>query len=296
MNINNSNNTNNTNIFENNIIKIGVIGTGFVGNAIVQSLTINNISNIILYDKYINGGIGNIKDTLKSNIIFICLPTPYLEKTKKYDISAIEETLEYLYFNNFTYPILIKSTILPETTNILNKKFPSLQIIHNPEFLSQNTAISDFHNQKHIVLGKSNNCSNKSLQFVVLFYEKYYPNAKISQCDSNESECMKIFCNSFYAVKIQFFNELYSLCNNNDISFNNVKNLMLKNGWISPMHTNVPGNDGQLSYGGNCFPKDTTALLNYMKRKNCPNKVLEACINERNSMRTDFSNYQKQKK
>ena len=68
------------------------------------------------------------------------------------------------------------------------------------------------------------------------------------------------------------------------------KELMLKNGWINPMHTEVPGPDGQLSYGGYCFPKDTNALLQHMIKEDTPNKVLEATINERNEMRKDNTN------
>ena len=56
------------------------------------------------------------------------------------------------------------------------------------------------------------------------------------------------------------------------------------------MHTNVPGPDGQLSYGGYCFPKDTNALLQHMKNKDCLHNVLEACVNERNNMRDDNTN------
>ena len=116
------------------------------------------------------------------------------------------------------------------------------------------------------------------------FYQQYYPNADISVCSSTESESMKICCNSFYAVKIQFFNEIYSLCNKINCDYSVVKNLMLKNNWINPMHTNVPGRDGQLSYDGGCFPKDTNALLQVMKRNGSICKVLETCVNERNEM------------
>ena len=68
---------------------------------------------------------------------------------------------------------------------------------------------------------------------------------------------------------------------------------MLKNKWINPMHTQVPGVDGKLSYGGYCFPKDTNALLQHMKRLEVPSKVLEATIIERNLMRSDHANIQK---
>jgi UDP-glucose 6-dehydrogenase len=101
---------------------------------------------------------------------------------------------------------------------------------------------------------------------------------------------MKSFVNCFYSVKVQFFNELYLTCKANNCNYDTVKNLMLKNKWINPMHTNVPGPDGMLSYGGYCFPKDTNALLQHMKNKNVAHKVLQATIEERNEMRNDNVN------
>ena len=60
---------------------------------------------------------------------------------------------------------------------------------------------------------------------------------------------------------------------------------MLKNGWINEMHTNVPGSDKKLGYGGACFPKDCMSLLNYMNRNNTPRKILESVINECENIR-----------
>ena len=62
---------------------------------------------------------------------------------------------------------------------------------------------------------------------------------------------------------------------------------MLAQGWIHPNHTMVPGTDGKLSYGGKCFPKDTQALLDFMKKLGTPHKIMEATIDERNSIRHD---------
>jgi UDPglucose 6-dehydrogenase len=157
----------------------------------------------------------------------------------------------------------------------LSEKYSSLKLCHNPEFLTARTAFEDFHNQTHIVIGKGLNCLDEDIDLLCNFYSKYYPNATISKCISLESESMKIFCNSFYASKIMLFNEYYLLCQKNGSNFNTIKDLMLKNGWINPMHTNIPGPDGLLGYGGACFPKDTKALLSYMKEKNSECKVLE---------------------
>jgi UDP-glucose 6-dehydrogenase len=98
---------------------------------------------------------------------------------------------------------------------------------------------------------------------------------------------MKLGVNNFYAVKIQFFNEIYLLSKKLDISFDIVRDTMIKNNWINPMHTIVPGNDGKLSYGGECFPKDTNALNQFMIKNNIPNGVLNSTINERNLFRNE---------
>ena len=96
---------------------------------------------------------------------------------------------------------------------------------------------------------------------------------------------MKLYCNAFYSVKIQFFNELFEFSSSMDCNFDRIRDLMLKNKWINPMHTNVPGQDGLLSYGGACFPKDTNALLNHMKRMETSHMVLKATVKERDIMR-----------
>lgn len=259
-------------------MKISQIGNGFVGSALNKSFLLKNV-NIKIYDKYQK--IGSINSIIDSNYIFFCLPTPYKENVG-YDLSAIDENLLLLKNNSFKGSVIIKSTVLPGTCKYLQEKY-SINIIHNPEFLTERTAFQDFHNQKHIVLGFNSNIDNN----IVNLYKTNYPEAKISICTSKESESMKIMCNTFYSVKVQIFNEFYLLCEKLNIDFNNVKNLMLENGWINPMHTNVPGPDGQLSYGGHCFPKDTNALLEQMISLQSPNEVLSGCVSERNKIRKD---------
>jgi nucleotide sugar dehydrogenase len=219
-------------------------------------------------------------------MVFLCLPTPFSNINKSFDKSAIYETCKKLFDMKYKGLVIIKSTIEIGTIKELEELYP-MSYIHNPEFLTARTAYEDFHNQSHIVLGRGEVVIDSQYNSLINFYEKNYPDAKISLCDASESEAMKLFCNSFYAVKIQFFNELYLLCDKMSIDFNIVKNLMLSNNWINPMHTNVPGPDGQLSYGGLCFPKDTNALNELMKINNSPNNILNAVINERNIMRSE---------
>lgn len=277
-------------------IKVSVIGLGFVGNAMFESFLLKGMSvgeNLFGYDKYKNGGIGSFDQCLMSDIIFLALPTPFSNTSKQYDKSAIDEVCVKLQDKNYKGIVVIKSTVEPETTNKLSYKYTDLQFVHNPEFLSAQTAFHDFHTQSHIVLGKGPTCNQKNMEKLIRFYEKYYSDNKnfaISQCNSTESESMKIFVNCFYSIKIQTFTEFYLLCQKNGSNFDEIKKMMIMNGWINPMHTQIPGPDGQISYGGYCFPKDTLALCEYMVNKESPNLVINATIQERNSMRKDQLN------
>jgi len=274
-------------------LKVCIYGLGFVGNSMYQSFKNKGLKeniNLFGYDKFKNGGIGNIKDGLLCDIIFLALPTIYNEELCCYDIEPINECCKYLESNNYSGLIVIKSTVEPESTERISFKFKKLSFIHNPEFLTARTAYEDFHNQTHIVIGKSDNCDNEKAEILKSFYLTYYPNAEISICTSLESESMKIFCNSFYAVKVQFFTELYLLTKSNGSNYKKIISMMLKNNWINQMHTQIPGPDGCISYGGLCFPKDTNALNKYMEKQDTPKEILEYCINERNKMRSDNDN------
>jgi nucleotide sugar dehydrogenase len=268
-------------------MKIGIIGIGFVGNAIMRFFEKKiEKKKLLLYDKYKNGGIGSFTDILDSDILYLCLPTLYSEEKKCYDTSALIETINKLNTSNFLGSILIKSTVEPLFCEKLNREYKKLKIIHNPEFLSARTAVKDFENTKQIIIGHtSQEMSIDSASQVELFYRDMFPNSIINICSSTESEIMKICVNSFYSVKIQFFNEIYDLCKKTDSDYNIIKKCMLNNGWINSQHTSVPGHDGKLSYGGACFPKDTNALLQFMKSNNILHKVLEATIEERNEIR-----------
>ena len=263
---------------------IGIIGLGFVGSAMYKSFKEKGL-NVYGYDKYKESD--SFDKCLECSLLFLCLPTQFNESTNSYDKSCIDEVCTLL--GNYNGLVVIKSTVEPLTTENLSNKYP-LKFIHNPEFLTARTAFEDFNNQTHIVLGKSSIINDDDIELLKTFYRTNFPKAEISVCSCTESESMKIYLNCFYSVKIQFFNELYLLSNKMNCDYNIIKDLMLKNNWINPMHTNVPGPDGLLSYGGYCFPKDTNALLNHMKRLDTPHMVLQATVNERNSMREDKTN------
>ena len=268
------------------MIKVGLIGVGFVGSALLKSFRLKNV-HTVAYDKFRKDNeLNTFEECLDTDLIFLCLPTLFDYKSEMYNMTALSEICELLDNNNYPNLVVIKSTITPHTTEAFCQQFKNLQFCHNPEFLKAKTAFEDFHHQDHVILGRSSRCTNSNFNLLENFYIKYYPNAKISKCTSSESESIKLFLNSFYASKIQIFNEYYLLCNKLNIDFDKVRDLMLKNNRIHPSDTQVPGPDGQLGYGGACFPKDTNALLSTMKRTNLKEHIiLEAVIKERNRVR-----------
>jgi UDPglucose 6-dehydrogenase len=269
--------------------KVGICGCGFVGNAIQQFLlNLQDDIQLSVYDKYKNinnlNNLNKFECLLESDFLFICLPTSYNKELKSYDMTEINNTISLLSENNFDGIILIKSTVIPSYCSEMNNVYSNLNIIHNPEFLSASTAVVDFSQQKHIILGHTKQ-SISYVNSVETFYKNLFPSAVISVCSSEEAALTKLACNSFYSTKIQYFTEIYLLCTQMNVSYDIVKHLMLQNGWIHPQHTSVPGHDNQISYGGACFPKDTNALAQYMIANNIPSDVLQSVINERNKMR-----------
>ena len=264
-------------------MNIGIIGFGFVGQAIYNYLKTINTINIFIYDKYKN--INGIDIVFNTDILYICLPTEYNDELKTYNMSIIDDTMDQLSKNNYTGIILIKSTVLPLYCSELNNKYKNLSIIHNPEFLSAKTASEDFTNQSHIILGYTEH-STHVIKLVERFYEIIFPNRLMSIVTSDESALIKIGCNSFYATKIQYFTEIYLLCKKLNISYDTVKDTMLKNNWINPMHTTIPGHDKMISFGGACLPKDISSLNQLLIKYNIENQVINSVITERNEMRS----------
>lgn len=265
-------------------LRVGIIGLGVVGHALHVAFRKRGCL-ISTYDKFRSSD--TLIDCLKTDLLFLALPTPYSAKHNGYNLEAIQEVCQYLSLHAYNGIVLLKSTVLPGTTALLANRYPALQFVHNPEFLSAATAVLDVEEQRHIVFGYHLSVSKTQRSRLREFHTTHFPHATISECDCHESEAMKLFVNAFYAVKIQFSNELWDLCRITQIDYNRVKALMVQNGWLAPYHLDVPGHDGQLSYGGACFPKDTNALRACMRVHGTRCGVLEATIKERNDMREE---------
>ena len=122
-------------------------------------------------------------------------------------------------------------------------------------------------------------------------YRDLWSEAKISWLVWEESEMMKIAANSFYSLKIGYFNEIYFLCQRLGADYKKVRDAIVSNGWCVEQHTHVPGPDGQYYFGGHCLVKDPSALNLLMERSGTPHEILESCIKERNKMRKDWNEF-----
>lgn len=265
-------------------IQIGVVGMGVVGKAIYKGLS--SVYNVFGHDNHPLININIIEDIIKCKFIFLCLPTPS-SKDGSANISAIHKFLAIItnhpeYINLQQKPIFVlKSTVPVGTTSLLEKNY-SLNIVHCPEFLSARTAEVDFITSTRVILG-SNNKQNSDL--VADLFSQRFPGINIIKVSPEESELIKYFLNCFYATKVTFFNEMKLLSDELSLNWSNIMSGVLSSGWIEKMHTQVPGPDGKLGFGGACFPKDTKALSCIFKQNNIECLVLDAIIEQNKKIR-----------
>lgn len=236
-------------------MSIGIIGQGFVGNAIYQKF--KNYYNVKTYD--IKGIIhcnSSEQETLDNEIVFICLPTP-MNKDGSCHTDIVEAAIKRVFEFGVAKTVVIKSTVPPGTCKKWNKQFKSLDIVFNPEFLTEANAVSDFKNQTRIILGGPRTSTTKLKQI----FSKAFPKATIVKTDSTYAEMVKYVTNSFLATKVSFANEMYQICEGLDVDYDKVIEYACYDDRLGKSHWNVPGPDGDLGYGGHCFPKDVKALI-----------------------------------
>jgi nucleotide sugar dehydrogenase len=270
--------------------RVGVVGCGIVGGAMLEFFETAKI-DVACYDKF-KQEISDFDVLLNTDVLFLCLPTQYDEELKAYDYTAIHDVMGTLCDHKYGGLVVFRSTVTPGTTMKLRAQY-ALDICYYPEFLSAKTAYEDFVVQKHIIIGLEDGraalerTDGTSVQYkqLLAFFRTHWPASRISISSTTEAEMAKLFCNSFYSVKIGMFNEFYDVCQKSDVEFDTVKELMLRNDWINPMHTSVPGHDGHFGFGGLCFIKDTNSLSDYMLSEGIGNEILSSTIVENQQRR-----------
>lgn len=264
-------------------MNIGIIGQGFVGNAVYQKF--KNYYDVLTYDLDESKSNSNVNEIIrKCENIFLCLPTP-MYWDGSCNTSIVENVLAGIDLTTDNLEternIIIKSTIPPGTTERWNQRFESLNIVFNPEFLTERNAIKDYENQNRIILGGVRPATTELKRV----FSKVFPKAHIIKTDSTHAEMVKYLTNTFLSVKVSFANEIYQLCERLGIDYDKVVEYATYDERLGKSHWNVPGHDGDFGFGGHCFPKDLNALLHLTEKLGTINNVLCATNETNNNVR-----------
>ena len=255
-------------------MKIGILGQGYVGSAIKIGFE-KKYKKLNTFDKYKESSstVSSLEELTKSsNIIFICLPTP-MKENGECDIGIVEkEIIKIDQYSTEPKIIVIKSTVPPGTTKKIDTKSKNINIVFNPEFLTEQNFIEDFKKQNRIVIGGN----EKSVQVIEEVYKRVFPSTTIIKTDATTAEMIKYLTNTFLATKVSFANEIKMICDKIDVDYDEVVEYSLYDKRLGNSHWAVPGPDGKLGFGGSCFPKDINALIYFAKEKGLDLDLLQS--------------------
>jgi len=248
-------------------ISVGIIGLGYVGSSV--NLLMKNNYDVKIFDMDSSKKTHNIDEVHACNVVFICVPTP-MKSNGEQDLSAVYKTLEN--FNKNTIYVL-KSTVVPNTTNSIKEKYPDIKIVFNPEFLTEKNWEKDTLNPDRVIIGGENNI----VKIIHNMYLTIFPNSTpIYNMGSTEAELVKYMSNSFLATKVSFMNEFKEISDYFKLNWENIVTGFSSDPRIGSSHTKVPGPDGKYGYGGTCFPKDVNAIISFAKKYGFSIRTVEA--------------------
>ena len=260
--------------------KVGIIGRGFVGGAIESYL--KDKCDVVSYDIRdsldADQGYKNVVD--HSEIIYVCVPTPQ-NSDGSFCKDILEQSIRLIDFHaaqKSTQPIVvIKSTMSPGTFDDLYNIYKNIEMVVNPEFLTERTAKKDVQNtKKHLIGGYSINAAYPVMEFIW----SMWPSTDCFYVEPTEAELIKYITNSFFAVKVSFANHIHDLCESLGIDYESISDTMIQvDPRVGDLHWKVPGPDGKLGFGGRCFPKDLNGMIELFDKLELDCDVLSAAQN-----------------
>ena len=238
-------------------MNIGIIGNGFVGNSIAFGFSPTH--DIKVHDKDLKRNMNTLEEVLDSDFVFVAVPTPMnVDGSINLDVvySALSEIEEHNTRDNI---IILKSTMIPGTMGILAEKYPKLNLVFNPEFLTERTAKLDFLTQARIILGGNPKYTAK----VKTLFEERFMHCYVIETNFTTAEMIKYMNNVFFATKVSVMNEFKQICDKAGADWDVAIKGFAADQRIGDSHLNVPGPDGKMGFGGSCFPKDINAFIDF---------------------------------
>ena len=246
-------------------MKIGIAGYGYVGQA--HELILKDHHDIIISDP----AKGHYGDLSHADAIIICVSTP--SNANGYcDVNNVRDVIDA----GPDVPYLIKSTMSCEGWKLITDCCKNKDLTYSPEFLRAKHWQQDAIQQKHLYLGGS------STQFWSDILLNALGNVNVSVFDAQELIAAKQLRNSFLALKVTYFNQVFDFCNAQNIDFESVRKIITDDDRINESHSFVTDERG---FGGHCFPKDTLATLRSSQVAGAEMSLLHEAIEYNNKVK-----------